>query len=352
MGNNRPEEQDTTGTEITVGEGRGEFYVYALSTTPVEAGFDLRNIFYVGKGKGGRWQQHFRDTVADLRRAGVDGTVTLSAKKQEIRKLIDAADGDLDIERHAYLVEWNLTEKEALRTEALVIKMMRSYGNVLTNEVAGHHESEVLMPAGEVRRFYAAEKKEVERIPHGEGALADFVPGGPRGDERVRVIVKGKSSDLGFHEDIVSGDVYDDGFLDARMGEQGVDARRAWDPRSPWGRDEARERARHYWALNSDNACRLRDIAEDGRLDLSLAVEDPRGQTVIRYTWAVDGAGGDWLWYPAPRKGQQNKVGFPLGHEYGEPEDPWLGKCLVTDGLQVLVNRPVGICFVVAEEDA
>ncbi|WP_297006003.1 GIY-YIG nuclease family protein [uncultured Corynebacterium sp.] len=326
---------------VTVGDGRGEYYVYALSLTPVDEGFDLRNIFYVGKGKGARWQQHFKDTVTDLRRRDVDATVTLSAKKQTISDLIDAADGDLDIERHAYLVEWSLTEAEALRTEALVIKMMRSYGNVLTNEVAGHHEAEVLMPAGEVRRFYAAEKAEIERVRTAD--LADFLPGGPREREGICVVVKGSSEEMPLSPDII-GDGPVGHFWDAEAGEPFEDVvRRGWDPRWPWSDDEARERARHYWPVGDATADILAGIAEDGRLTLAMAITDPRArQTVVRYSWVVDDTDERWLRYLGT-----GRVGFPLGTANNESWDPWLGKCLIReeDGKQLLEAMAGGIGY-------
>lgn len=211
---NIPESEDAV--SVSIGSGGGEYYVYALSRRPVEEGFDPGSIFYVGKGKGTRWQQHFADTLADLRRREADPSVELSRKKQTISELF-AGDDALEIERYAYLVEWNLTEAEAFRTETLVIKMMNSYGNDLTNKVAGHHGAEVLMPAGEVRRYYAAEKLEVPRVRAGE--LEDFLPGRDREDEGVCVVVKGSTVEMEYCPDVIDSDADDGGFSDASVGD-------------------------------------------------------------------------------------------------------------------------------------
>lgn len=338
-------EEQNADVEVSVG-GKGDFYVYALSRRPVEEGFDLRNIFYVGKGRGNRWRAHFKETLSDLRRKQEDPDFVMSRKKETISELYEAGGDDLDIERHAYLVEWGLSEDEALRTEALVIKMMRTYGNELTNLVSGHHEAEVLMPAGEVRRFYAAEKERVERLNAAE--LEDFAPGGPRSDECVCVVVKGSSDDMSFHEDEILADVDENGFRVAYVGERGEEPRRGWDPRWPWTDEEARERARHYWAVSRTNAAILRDIGDEGRLQLALAIKDPRAkETVIRYVWEVDDTEEPWLWYPYGEK-DAGQVGFPLGRSYDEAEDPWLGKALVQGdkGWSIFVNRQQGICYV------
>ncbi|MEY8567076.1 GIY-YIG nuclease family protein [Corynebacteriaceae bacterium 7-707] len=342
---NRQDEGQGSDIEVSVG-GTGDYYVYALSRRPVEEGFDLRNVFYVGKGKGNRWKAHFKDTLSDLRRKQDDPEIVLSRKKETIRELYETGGDDLDIERYAYLVEWGLSQEEALRTEALVIKMMRTYGNELTNMVAGHHEAEVLMPAGEVRRFYAAEKERVERLNAAE--LEDFAPGGPRSDECVCVVVKGSNDDMSFREDEILDDVAEDGFRIAYTGERGDEPRRGWDPRWPWTDEEARERARHYWTVRPANAAILKEIADEGRLQLALAIKDHRAkETVVRYVWDVDDSEEPWLWYPYGDK-DAGKVGFPLGRSYDEAEDPWLGKALVQGDKDwsIFVNRQSGICYV------
>ncbi|MDN6510519.1 MAG: GIY-YIG nuclease family protein [Corynebacterium sp.] len=335
--------------EVSVG-GKGDYYVYALSRRPVVEGFDLRNIFYVCKGTGTRWKAHFKETLADLRRKQDDPDVVLSRKKEAISELYETGGDELDIERHAYLVEWGLSEAEALRTEALVIKMMKTYGNELTNMVSGHHEAEVLMPAGEVRRFYAAEKEHVERLNSAE--LADFAPGGPRAEDCVCVVVKGSNDDKSFREDELVEGLGETGFQTAYVGEKGETPRRGWDPRWPWSDEEARERARHYWTAKPENAVVLKEIADEGRLQLALAIKDPRAkETVIRYIWEVDDTEEPWLWYPYGDN-DAGKVGFPLGRSYDESEDPWLGKALVQGekDWSIFVNRQSGICYVSFED--
>ena len=52
--------------------------------------------------------------------------------------------------------------------------MMRTYGNELTNMVAGHHEAEVLMPAGVVRGFFGASTERVAGFKGGAGV--DLAP--------------------------------------------------------------------------------------------------------------------------------------------------------------------------------
>lgn len=316
--------------------GDGDFYVYALSRVPVTAGrFNPDNIFYVGKGKGLRWQAHFAEAREAMAQKDADPEIELSAKHQEISRIIGDVGDDLVLEDYAYIVRGNLTEDEAFLIEALIIKLLNRPGAELTNKVAGQHAERALIPATEVRRFYSAEELEVDRVRAAE--LKGFIPGGEWDQHGVCIIVKGSTADMEEYEDI-------DFDAEPRFPGAAVDVgerrgvRRGWSPDWPWEDADARERARHYWQLSVDTVKALQAIAADGRLQLAMLIKDSRaGQSAVRFVWEVD-ARGTWLDYG-------RKVGIPLGAEL--PDDAWLGASLVRqeDGKQILEGMPNGVTF-------
>lgn len=320
------------------------YYVYMLSRTPVSEGFSLENVYYVGKGRGSRWASHFKNAELEVRGEGEgDAEIRRAAKDLEISALFAEHGDDVEIEDFVYLVDWELTEDQAFRVEALMIKMLRDMPGVsLTNLVSGHHEHRVLLPAGEVRRYWGSDDMPVERLSD----LEDFLPGGERGDEEVYVVVKGSAQVMGYSEDLITDE--EGRFAGSVRTEiQGLDdwVRPGWDPRTPWTDDEARERGRHYWPMSVERAEVLREIALDDRLYLALMVEDAVSKrTVVRYLWDVEESDGNtWLDY-----GQ--RIGLPLGDAY--EEHPLLGQCPVTeDGNQVLFAHSGGIAVIALTDE-
>lgn len=316
--------------------GDGDFYVYALSRVPVTAGrFNPDNIFYVGKGKGLRWQVHFAEARDAMAQQDADPDAELSAKHREIARIIGNAGDDLVLEDYAYIVRGNLTEPEAFLIEALIIKLLNRPGAELTNKVAGQHAERALIPATEVRRFYSAEELEVDRVRAAD--LRGFMPGGEWDTNGVCIVVKGSTADMEEYEDVSAeveprfpGEAVDAGDL--------VGTRRGWSADWPWEDADARERARHYWPMSVATVTALQAIAADGRLQLAMLIKDSRaGQSAVRYVWEVDPE-GTWLDY-----GQ--RVGVPLGVEI--MDDAWLGASLVRqdDGKQILEGMSNGITF-------
>lgn len=342
---------------------RKNYYVYALSKTPVgEGGFDPASIFYVGKGKGLRWTQHFRDAQKAIEALDEDPTVTLSGKLTSIKDLkLDpkaSGGGRIDaFERHAYMIKTNLTEEQALVLEALAIELLKKSGIELTNEVSGHHAAELLKPAAEVRRYYSATRIDVDRVRVNE--LEEFLPGGARGDHQLTIVVKGSTEDMSKYDDLFLDELeegdplieeffgdrdqnprFGNGRVTASIGNRMESVRPGWNPDEPWTDEEARERARHYWPIKASNVEILHKIAADDRLSLRMLIQDPRaGQSALRYSWKVD-PDGDWLDYGS-------RVGIPLGESYGEDEDDTLATTphRSDDGKQLLEAQSNGIGY-------
>lgn len=322
----------------------GEYYVYALSTIPARGkGFNPNDIFYVGKGKGLRWSQHF----AEARRA-IDSGLELSTKHAAIKTIFAESDDELDYEDHVYIVKGGLDEPAALTLEALTIELLRNSGVPLTNVVSGHHSGALLKPAAEVRKYYSAELLVVEAVSAvtkaeiGRAEIADFVLGGSRESDRLTVVVKGSADSIPLYEDRTRADVAArfGGGVVADIGNRVDDGRRAWDPSDPWTDEEARERAHHYWPVRPAAVEMLMGIAADGRLSLAMLVVDKRaGQSAVRYEWHVDSEAGVWLDYG-------DRIGFPLGAAI-DAHDSWVGRSLVRkhDGKQILEAHASGIGF-------
>ncbi|MFT3662705.1 MAG: GIY-YIG nuclease family protein [Gordonia sp. (in: high G+C Gram-positive bacteria)] len=255
--------------DLAMDGDRGEDYVYLLTKNPaVGTSLNLDDVFYVGKGRGLRWAQHF----AEARKAIARGDGRLSAKHLAIREILANTDSDdLNFEDYAYIVKGGLDEQSALTLEALTIELLRKAGVDLTNIVAGHHSSAMLKPAAEVRRYYSAEPFIVEEISAGEksrpSSLADFRPGGTRSGESVVVVVKGSTETMARYEDVRTGEEGRfAGSLRAEKRNRVEGGRRGWNPDDPWTDEEARDRAEHYWPVSPKTAGTLRSIARDGRL--------------------------------------------------------------------------------------
>ena len=346
------------------------YYVYALTKAPTgKDRVDPSQIFYVGKGKGLRWAQHFREAEKAIQSTEKDPTLTLTRKFEAIRDLnldlSNASTGRHDaFEDHAYIVATGLSQDEAYRLEALTISLLTQTGIELTNMVSGHHASAMFKPAGEVRRYYSATRVDVTRVAADD--IFKYVPGGENGDRHLRIVVKGSKDDMSeyrdlFLDELKEGDPlieeffgdrdqnprFDNGRVTASIGERMESVRRGWNPAVPWTDDEARERARHYWPIDPYKVEALQEIAADDRLILSLLVKDPRaGQSALRYSWKVD-PDGDWLDYG-------DRVGIPLGQTLDQDTDPYLGTTphRDSDGKQLLAglqNNPGYADFTGAE---
>ncbi|WP_147291507.1 LEM-3-like GIY-YIG domain-containing protein [Corynebacterium senegalense] len=326
------------------------YYVYLLMKEPVTEPFKLENVIYVGKGKHNRWMHHFEATVKKEA-----SHQTLSGKEEALRDVMARHGGDKDVENFAYFVQWGLDETSAFRLEALLIKMLTKQPGVeLQNAAAGHHQGEVFLPVGEARRYFGREDLVVERVAAGE--LGSFLPGSSRGEDVLCILVKGSSSDLGAIEREVALDIPPqvEGAVPVETVPEEDAYRRGWDPTEPWTLEEASERARRYWPISPENVQVLRAIADDGRLQLAMLVEDPQHRkSVVRYTWEVE-PGGEWFeyWYLTDVEGyrKSGRYGVPLGHAFDESEDHWLGKSPVRDdGVQALAGLTGGIGYAVVE---
>lgn len=331
------------------------YYVYALTQAPAGETFDPHSVFYVGKGTGTRWASHFRDAKREISRfedinTDVEDGPMLSAKHAAIREILESSDDEIDLEQYAYIVKGGIGEKDAFALEALTIELLDSMGVGLTNLVRGHQSANLLKPAAEVRRYYGAETFDVESISVDE--IYEFCPGGERSGDTLVIAVKGTGEDMSFSEDLVPVDQphFVDGVFRTLTSDDDTErVRRGWDPREPWNDEEARERARHYWPINSDAVSALQEVASDGRLEHVLLINDPRaGQTVVRYHWQVE-KDGRWLEYGHYEGDEWSrfKVGIPLGDAFDEATDPILGT-VPTDaesGRHVLTYRAGGVGF-------
>lgn len=307
------------------------YYVYALSTAPVGDTFNPNSVFYVGKGTGNRWEDHFRKAQREFARHGNGEHIELSAKFQALQEILTSCESKHDFENYVYIVQGGLPEKAAFQLEALTIELLLSMGVELSNLRKGHHSADMLKPAAEVRRYYGAEPMFVDWVRAAD--ITDFLPGGPRGRDTLFLAMKGSAKDMEYledwdWEDAVTGEAdHINGVYRVFSRPVPDMIRRGWNPANPWTDKEARERARHYWEISAPNLRTLRQIALDGRLELVLLIQDPRaGQTVIRYHWQVEGE-GEWLEYGTyeGEHWRRNKVGIPLGAAFGEKEDTLLG---------------------------
>lgn len=312
----------------TAGE---RYYVYALSTVPVGETFDPNSIFYVGKGTGKRWENHFKEAQRQFSQDENGEPPELSAKFRALREILQACESHHDFENYVYIVKGGLPEKSALQLEALTIELLLSMGVELSNLVRGHHSADLLKPAAEVRRYYGAEPMFVDWIR--ADSITDFLAGGPRGEDTLFLAMKGSTEDMAYLEDVdwedaVTGEADNiDGVHRVLARPDPEKIRRGWNPEDPWTDEEARERARHYWTISAEKLRTLQQIALDERLELVLLIRDPRaGQTAIRYHWQVEGE-GEWLEYGTyeGETWRREQVGIPLGAAFEEKEDALLG---------------------------
>lgn len=337
-------------------ETDSDFYVYAFSSKPVEEDvFNPANIIYIGKGRGSRWAQHFKEVERPLRESGE----LSSNKHSELASILQDLEstelpGDLKYERHAYIIRGGLTSNEAYALEALMISLLTKVGSPITNAVKGLHSENLVMPEGEMRRFFNSQTAVVTSVKAAE--IDEYLPGGDRDDRTLTIVVKGSAEDMPMHEDVIRDENFTDEELEEFFGkrdeprfEGGVVTatcetedvtRRGWNPYQPWSEEEARERAYHYWPVSAHNAAKLWAIAEDGRLELYLGIVDPyTRKTVLRYGWDVT-PGEPFLDYGT-------RVGFPLSNPRNEKRDENLGCALYRqhDKKQLLAGLSGGIGF-------
>lgn len=98
------------------------FYVYVLMQ-PL-----TKEVFYVGKGKGTRMQQHSREVKLKM----AIGEALTTAKQQKIKEVMDFSEELLEL-----VVARFETEDEAFAVEATLIKWVYGF-DALTNAVHGH----------------------------------------------------------------------------------------------------------------------------------------------------------------------------------------------------------------------
>lgn len=99
----------------------GDYYVYGL--------VDPRNdkIFYIGKGTGNRVFQHVAETKKNPK-----------SEKEKLQTIKNIENDGYQVKH--IIINFGLTEKEALASEASLINLMEySSADSLKNIVAGHH---------------------------------------------------------------------------------------------------------------------------------------------------------------------------------------------------------------------
>lgn len=125
----------------------GDYYVYGL--------VDPRNdkIFYIGKGTGNRVFQHVAETKKNP-----------ESEKEKLQTIKNIENDGYQVKH--IIINFGLTEKEALASEASLINLMEySSADSLKNIVAGHH-SVGCLSAEEIEKKYGAEFLLPEDIKH------------------------------------------------------------------------------------------------------------------------------------------------------------------------------------------
>lgn len=301
------------------------FYVYALVKTPGE--FSLADVFYIGKGKGLRGEQHFVEVQKEF-----NG----SLKHLEIQRILGDSPSLETIKRHAYVLVGNLSETAAFDVESALIKMFGgALGSQLFNIQSGHGNQEVpqVVPLEDALIYFDASGRTIEKVPSVD--LRDFPASSAR---PLTIVVKGTElaiEEADYRRTGQAGPIAHSELVEFTSGMRNL---RGWNPSAPWSAEEARNRASVWWEISQENVLLLQKLAEKRQLQLALVVRDPRrGSSVVRYVWNVD-ANGTWL-------RTQNQWGIPLGDEIRDHS--WRGHKLIksSDNRQVLHGHSKGIAY-------
>ena len=301
------------------------FYVYALVRTP--GNFALDDVFYIGKGKGLRSEQHF-DEVQD--------EFNGSLKHLEIQRILGESPSLEAIKKHAYVLVGNLSETAAFNVESALIKMLGgAQGSQLVNIQSGHGNQDVpqVVPLEDALIYFDASEKVIVKVPAAE--LGSF----PASTSLpLTIVVKG--TEVAIEEPDYRGTGQAGPIPNSEIVEFTAEVRklRGWHPSSPWTAKEARSRASVWWKISQENVLLLQGLATKQQPQLALVVKDPRrGSSVVRYVWNVD-PGGTWL-------RTKNQWGIPLGAEV--VDHAWRGHKLIKslDKVQVLHGHSTGIAF-------
>lgn len=316
-----------------MGDTASDYYVYLLSSEP--GPFSLDNIFYVGKGKGLRYESHFglvgvvkgvgEDRLpGDVKDDEVVGEDVTPLKKEKLEEMKQKYP-DRPIEDFVWIAQHSIGQEEAFRLEAFLIQLLSvSLGQGLTNLVAGHHAQLTMKTGGEIRRFFGMEPIEVRRA-----LAADLEAYADDGETTVCMVVKGSREELAKCRRYPETD-HGAGVQSATL-EETDEVRPGWDNNNPWDDKTAKERASGYWQIGEDTLDSLIRLANDGRLQLGLVV-DGLGSSTLRYIWRVRKYAP---WYEVKIDGR-TRYEVPLGDPFDEHTHPWMGKKLVVDGRGLL----------------
>jgi hypothetical protein len=310
-------------------EDQRVYYVYGLIDPQAmrDTHDELLSVFYVGKGRGSRAEDHENDVRRALTREA-ELLERHGSKAARIRKILERGDRVQAL----ILASGFIDSQDAERAESLAIATVNALlaaaqRSQLTNASPGNFAG--FLHLSEHLTFVSCDPLVID--PEAGAHLAILVKGTPEplaagGHREVQ-------EDLGFDalaERIIV-------LRDALEPDDGAFTRRGWDPHDPWSDDEARERARRYWPLGREKV--LAWLGDpDGMPRLLLLGIPHHGRTVVRYMWSIapDGA---WEYFP-----DTHRWGVPLGKRI--LKHSLLGKVLLErrDGreVQVLLNYSSG----------
>ncbi|EOM75819.1 hypothetical protein Rrhod_2725 [Rhodococcus rhodnii LMG 5362] len=319
----------------------GGYYVYGL-IDPFElmrTQNELLSVFYVGKGKDLRWEQHQKDVRKTLE-SELLLLERIGSKAERIRKILERG-GTVSAVRLSGGYE---NSDDAYRAESLAIDLvgdlLRAAGRPpLTNAQPGHHAG--FIPLGEHFRFVTSEDMDIPpangrgNVPRGDHALLvkgtaeQFVNAGHRllTDVELPAALEPHRSRLKLLDDSAEAvDTADHEIV-----------RPGWDSDNPWNDNQARDRARRYWKLGVDRAAGWLADPESAPAVVLLGIPDG-AKTVVRYAWELQQS-GTWEFFPASRL-----WGVPLGRRLHSHRA--LGRALYEDRdgrrVQVLANHVAG----------
>jgi hypothetical protein len=115
------------------------FYIYLL-VDPTD-----NSIFYIGKGKGKRAEQHFKD----FKRRHIDN----SAKAEVIRQIVKFGH-----KPEVYYLQDQLTEEDAFSIERFMIRALKNFLTNISNGIASNSEKEKIRAKAMLDRIMPYEK--------------------------------------------------------------------------------------------------------------------------------------------------------------------------------------------------
>jgi hypothetical protein len=104
------------------------YYVYLLTSDGQRP--HPGNVVYVGKGKGYRWLQHYREALAGAK----------SDKHDRLMATLGSDPSEERIESHAFILAGELSEQVAFKFEAIAITLWPD----ASNAVSGHRHQDYL----------------------------------------------------------------------------------------------------------------------------------------------------------------------------------------------------------------